>query len=116
LWRKSPDTEFLRISYRNGGTETLHWRDLVSGALIKSVVERAKDFAIKRSIAEPKVQHGVRIDDLREAVKAEYSENEIFPKSDAAEDWLKLLDVPEEDVVSVKPIRDDAGGPRERVI
>ena len=53
LWRKSPETEFLRI-LRNGGTETLHWRDLVSGALIKSVVERAKDFAIKRSIAEPK--------------------------------------------------------------
>ena len=116
LWRKSPETEFLRIFYRNGGTETLHWRDLVSGALIKSVVERAKDFAIKRSIAEPEIQHGVRIDDLRDAVKAEYSENEIFPKSDAAEDWLKLLDVPEEDVVSVKPIRDDGDGPRERVI
>ncbi|MEO7454063.1 MAG: AAA family ATPase, partial [Fimbriimonadales bacterium] len=116
MWLKSPETEFLRIFFRNGGTETLHWRDLVSGALIKSVVERAKDFAIKRSIAEPEVQHGVRIDDLREAVKAEYSENEIFPKSDAAEDWLKLLDVPEEDVVSVKPIGNDGGGPRERVI
>lgn len=116
MWRKSPETEFLRIFFRNAGTETLHWRDLVSGALIKSVVERAKDFAIKRSIAEPEGNHGVRIDDLRAAVNAEYSENEIFPKSDAAEDWLKLLDVPEEDVVSVKPIRDDAHGPRDRVI
>ncbi|MDQ2986724.1 MAG: AAA family ATPase [Armatimonadota bacterium] len=116
LWRSVPETEFLRIFYRNGGSETLHWRDLVSGALIKSVVERAKDFAIKRSIAEPKINHGVRIDDLRAAVKAEYSENEIFPKSDAAEDWLKLLDVPEENVGSVKPIRDEESGPRDRVI
>lgn len=116
LWRKSPDTEFLRIHFRNGGTDTLHWRDLVSGALIKSVVERAKDFAIKRSIAEPKANHGVRIDDLKDAVKAEYSENEIFPKSDAAEDWLKLLDVPEENVVSVKPIREGETGSRDRVI
>jgi proteasome-associated ATPase len=116
LWRNVPETEFLRIYFRNGGSETLHWRDLVSGALIKSVVERAKDFAIKRSIAEPKANHGVRIDDLKEAVKAEYSENEIFPKSDAAEDWLKLLDVPEENVVSVKPVRDDETSTRDRVI
>jgi proteasome-associated ATPase len=116
LWRKAPETEFLRIFYRNGGSETLHWRDLVSGALIKSVVERAKDFAIKRSIAEPETKHGVRIDDLRDAVKAEYAENEIFPKSDAAEDWLKLLDVPEENVVSVKPVHHEDSGPRDRVI
>ena len=116
IWRKSPESEFLKIFYRHGGSETLHWRDLVSGALVKSVVERAKDFAIKRSIAEPKANHGVRMDDLREAVKAEYSENEIFPKSDAAEDWLKLLDVPEDNVVSVKPIHHEGAGPRDRVI
>lgn len=115
IWRKAPETEFLKIFYRNGGTDTLHWRDLVSGALIKSVVERAKDFAIKRSIATPDVNHGVRIDDLKKAVKAEYSENEIFPKSDAAEDWLKLLDVPEENVVSVKPVASE-GDKRDRVI
>jgi len=116
MWRSVPETEFLRIFYRNGGSETLHWRDLASGALIKSVVERAKDFAIKRSIAEPSVTHGVRIDDLKRAVKAEYSENEIFPKSDAAEDWLKLLDVSEENVVSVMPIRDGEATTRDRVI
>ena len=115
MWRKAPETEFLRINFRNGGTETLHWRDLVSGALIKSVVERAKDFAIKRSIASPEANHGVRLDDLKSAVKAEYSENEIFPKSDAAEDWLKLLDVPEENVVSVKPVSSE-DEKRDRVI
>lgn len=116
LWRKAPDTEFLRIFHRNGSSETLHWRDLVSGALIKSVVERAKDYAIARSIESPGAEHGVRMDDLRAALKAEYQENEIFPKSDAAEDWLKLLDVPEEHVASVTPIRHDAPDPRDRVI
>jgi proteasome-associated ATPase len=116
VWRKSPETEFLRIFYRNGATETLHWRDLVSGALIKSVVERAKDYAIKRSIAEPQAEHGVRIDDLRSAVVAEFAENEIFPKSESAEDWLKLLDVPEENVVSVKPIHHESHGSHDRVI
>ncbi len=116
LWRKNRETEFLRLQLRNGGTETLYWKDLVSGALIKSVVDRAKDIAIKRAIAEISVSHGIRMDDLRDALKAEYGENEIFPKTDSQEDWLRLLDHDEESVVSVKPIRPEVDTHRERVI
>ncbi len=105
LWRKAPDTEFLQVFMRNGGIETLHWRDLVSGALIKSVVDRAKEYAIRRAINEPTVEHGLRPEDLRLAIEREYSENEIFPKSDVMEDWLKLIDYEPEYVASVKPIR-----------
>ncbi len=107
LWRKAPDTEFLQVFMRNGGVETLHWRDLVSGALIKSVVDRAKEYAIRRAINEPNVEHGLRPDDLRLAIEREYRENEIFPKSDVMEDWLKLIDYEPEYVASVKPIRPD---------
>ncbi|MGI8922872.1 MAG: AAA family ATPase [Fimbriimonadales bacterium] len=116
LWRKNRETEFLRLQLRNGGTETLYWKDLVSGALIKSVVDRAKDIAIKRAIAEASAGHGIRMDDLRDALKAEYGENEIFPKTDSQEDWLRLLDHDEESVVSVKPIRPESDTHRERVI
>ncbi len=35
----------------------------------------------------------------------EFKENEIFPKTDVQEDWLKLLDYEPENVASVKPIR-----------
>ncbi len=105
LWRKAPDTEFLQVYLRNGGVETLYWRDLVSGALIKSVVDRAKEYAIRRAINEPDVEHGIRPEDLRIAIEREYSENEIFPKSDVMEDWLKLIDYEPEYVASVKPIR-----------
>ncbi len=104
LWRASKETEFLVISKRDGTSETLYWRDMVSGALLKSVVDRAKDLAIKRAIAEPDGNHGLRIDDLNQAVEDEYRENEIFPKTDAAEDWLKLLDFEPEAVVDVRPV------------
>ena len=104
LWRENKDTEFLVISKRDGTSETLHWRDMVSGALLKSIVDRAKDLAIKRAIAEPDSKHGLRIDDLNQAVEDEYRENEIFPKTDAAEDWLKLLDFQPEAVVDVRPV------------
>lgn len=109
VWRESKETEFLKVMMRSGASQTLYWKDLVSGALLKSIVDRAKDFAIKRAIAEPQSDHGIREADLREACIAEYGENEIFPKSDSAEDWLKLLDIEPESVASVKPIRESRG-------
>lgn len=108
LWRKSAETEFVQVYLRNGGIETLHWKDLASGALIKSVVDRAKELAIHRAIDDPQGEHGLSADDLREAVRLEYRENEIFPKSDVMEDWLKLLDYEPEAVASVRPIRPSA--------
>jgi len=104
LWRKTRETEFLKVFLRAGSTETLHFKDLVSGALLKSIVDRAKDAAIKRAIAEPNHVSGVSLTDLLEATNQEYKENEIFPKSDTQEDWLQLLDYPAENVASVKPI------------
>lgn len=105
IWRQNKQTEFLRVNLRNASTETLYWKDLVSGALLKSIVDRAKDFAIKRAIASPDAETGVQLQDLEAAVEAEYKENEIFPKSDTQEDWLQLLDYNPENVASVKPIR-----------
>ena len=92
----------------NAGTWCLihkvYFKDMVSGALLKSVVDRAKDSAIKRAIADPKGYTGVSMEDLTSAATQEYKENEIFPKSDTMEDWLQLLDYAPENVASVKPI------------
>ena len=111
LWRKTAETEFLDVFNRNGGSERLYWKDLVSGALLSSLVERAKDFAIKRAIATKNFDtEGVTQEDLQKAVAMEFKENEIFPKSDAVEDWLMLLDQSPENVADVKPIRSDTRG------
>ncbi|MBB6049605.1 AAA family ATPase [Armatimonas rosea] len=110
LWRKDAETEFLDVFNRNGGTERLYWKDLVSGALLSSLVERAKDFAIKRAIASGNHTEGLTQEDLYKALALEFKENEIFPKSDAVEDWLMLLDQAPENVADVKPIRQDTRG------
>jgi proteasome-associated ATPase len=109
LWSESKDTEFLRIFKRNGQSETLYQHDLLSGAILKSIVDRAKDTAIRRAIEAAKDKQGVdtigiTLDDLLDAAKREFKENEIFPKSDAVEDWLQLLDVSPESVVNIRPI------------
>lgn len=118
LWSKSKEHEFLKVFLRNGSSETLYFKDLVSGALLKSIVDRAKDYAIKRAIAEvsnastpqrPSAHHGVSLDDLIRAANQEYKENEIFPKGDTQEDWLQLLDYAPENVASVKPIGRNRG-------
>jgi proteasome-associated ATPase len=105
IFRREPETRFLEVFFRNGGSETLHWRDLLSGALLMSVVERAKDYAIRRAIESGDEDTGLTMGDLDRAVKTEFKENEIFPKSDTQEDWLKLLDYEPENVVTVRPIR-----------
>jgi len=117
-FRRDEETEFLEVYLRNGGTETLYWRDLLSGALIKSVIERAKDFAIRRSIERVSHIEGLTIEDLYRAVRVEYKENEIFPKSDAQEDWLKLLDYDPDNVATVKSIKAKrlTGAPRRNII
>jgi proteasome-associated ATPase len=104
-WRREEETEFLEVHLKNAGTETLYWKDLLSGALIKSVIERSKDFAIKRSIEKRSDTEGITLDDLKRAVRVEFKENEIFPKGDSMEDWLKLLDYDPENVATVKPIK-----------
>lgn len=108
VFRKAPDTEFVEVYLRSGGVETLHFKDLLSGALIMSLIERAKDFAIKRSIDFKSGNEGLSRDDIARSVETEFKENEIFPKTDTLEDWLKLLDYEAENVVTIKPIRPGA--------
>jgi len=109
IWSTRKDNEFLKIFLRNGSSETLYFKDMVSGAILKSIVDRAKDSAIRRAIADPKHDAGVSLNDLVEAANQEYKENEIFPKSDTMEDWLQLLDYAPENVASVKPIGRNRG-------
>ena len=98
------DTRFLEVTLRSGRKEILSRGDVCSGAVLESVVRRAKELAIRRSIASG-TEEGIGIKDMLEAVETEYAENEIFPPTDNTEDWLKLLDYDPENVVRASPIR-----------
>src|SRR6201998_4661621 len=45
------ENKFLEVTFRSGRKEMLYRSDLISGAIVASIVERAKAVAIKRSIA-----------------------------------------------------------------
>jgi proteasome-associated ATPase len=109
---KTPSNQFLEIVYRSGRKDFLHRGDLASGAIIAAVVERAKSFAIKRSI-ETHQETQLTREDLLHALQREYEENDLFPPTDVTEDWLKLTDFDPENVIKlgpVRPIKKDALG------
>src|SRR5881392_3282520 len=110
------ENKFLEITLRSGRKEILYRSDLLSGAIIASIVERAKAMAIKRTIRnsttginDPGYNHvsGISESDLQQAFVAEFNENDIFPPTDITEDWFKLIDFDPENVVKISPVRRD---------
>jgi proteasome-associated ATPase len=101
---RKEENRFLDVILRSGKRDTLYRGDLVSGAIIASVVERAKELAIKRAITTM-WEEGISESDLLLSLNTEYAENDIFPPTDIVEDWLKLIDYDSENVVKVSPVR-----------
>ena len=103
-FERRDENRFIEVTLRSGRKEVLYRGDLVSGAIIASIVERAKGVAIKRAIATGGAE-GISESDLRCSLNAEYLENDIFPPTDITEDWLKLIDYDSENVVRIAPVR-----------
>ncbi len=107
VFRRSDENRLLSIRLRSGQHKVLYRGDLVSGAILASVVQRAKERAIERAVhdADGAAAHGLTAEDLLESVTAEYREGEVLPPDDAAEEWLKLLDHHPEQVVGISSFR-----------
>lgn len=103
-YAKTEENRFLEVSYRSGRREHLSRGDLASGAIIAAIVERAKEYAIRRSI-ETKQESPISRRDLFDALAKEYQENDLFPPTDITEDWLKLTDFDPDNVVRLTPYR-----------
>jgi proteasome-associated ATPase len=103
-FNRRDDNKFLEVTLRSGKKDTLYRGDLVSGAIIASIVERAKEFTIKRAIGSSQ-EEGISEADMLLALATEYANNDIFPPTDIVEDWLKLIDYESENVVRVLPVR-----------
>ena len=106
IFSRIDENRLLSIRLRSGQNKVLYRSDLISGAIVASIVQRAKEQAIDRMIAFGGTdQGGMTLDDLVNAVHAEFREGEMLPPDDAAEEWLKLLDHHPEQVVGVSSFR-----------
>jgi proteasome-associated ATPase len=104
IFKRSDENRLLSVRLRNGQHKVLYRGDLVSGAILASIVQRAKEKAIDRTIQSGQ-SAGLLAQDLFDAVTEEFREGEVLPPDDAAEEWLKLLDHHPEQVVGVSSFR-----------
>jgi proteasome-associated ATPase len=106
IFLRTDENRLLSIRLRSGQNKVLYRSDLISGAILASIVQRAKEQAIDRMIAGGRAeQGGMTLDDLMNSVHAEFREGEMLPPDDASEEWLKLLDHHPEQVVGISSFR-----------
>src|ERR1051325_233646 len=102
MYALSEENRFLEVTYANGDKEVLYFKDFSSGAMIESVVRRAKKLALKRYIGHG--EKGITTDDLLTAVREEFKENEDLPNTTNPDDWAKIAGKKGERIVYVKPL------------
>ena len=108
IYRCNEDNRFLEVTYANGDKEALHFKDFISGAMVESVVRRAKTLALKRYIAG--AEKGLATEDLLAAVREEFKENEELPNTTNPDDWAKISGKKGERIVYIRTLvqKDDA--------
>ncbi|PYM26586.1 MAG: proteasome ATPase, partial [Candidatus Rokuibacteriota bacterium] len=106
MYGLTDENRFLEVTYANGEKEVLYFKDFACGAMIESVVRRAKKLALKRLIAGgPK---GINADDVVAAVREEFKENEDLPNTSNPDDWAKIAGRKGERIVYVKVLTSEA--------
>ncbi len=88
MYSTDKSNEYLEVTYANGDTEMLYFKDFNSGAVIQNVVDRAKKYAIKDLLLEG--SRGLRIEHLMRAVVDEFREHEDMPNTTNPDDWARI--------------------------
>jgi len=109
MYSLNEENRFLEVTYANADKEVLYFKDFSSGAMIESVVRRAKKLALKRYIQTG--EKGIKVDDLLNAVREEFKENEDLPNTTNPDDWAKIAGKKGERIVYVKPL---TGEPKQK--
>jgi proteasome-associated ATPase len=110
MYEESEENRFLEVTYANGDKEVLYFKDFNSGAMIENVVARAKKQAIKRFLATG--EKGIREEDLLEAIRAEFKENEDLPNTTNPDDWARISGKKGERIVYVRTLLGQEKGGR----
>jgi proteasome-associated ATPase len=111
MYATTEENRFLEVTYANGEREICYFKDFASGAMIEGVVSRAKKYAIKRAIDEG--ERGIRLEDLRRAIRQEYQENEDLPNNTNPDDWAKIAGRKGERIVNIRTITTDGKDQKE---
>jgi proteasome-associated ATPase len=102
MYATTEENRFLEVTYASGDKEVMYFKDFSSGAMIESIVGRAKKQAIKRLIDHG--ERGIKADDVLEAIRAEYKENEDLPNTTNPDDWARISGKKGERIVYIRTL------------
>ncbi len=102
MYSTSDDNKFLEVTYAKGEREIFYFKDFSSGAMIENIVARAKKMAVKRLIDHN--ERGIRLEDLQQAVRDEFKENEDLPNTTNPDDWARISGRKGERIINVRTL------------
>jgi len=105
MYATSEENRFLEVTYASGDKEILYFKDFNSGAMIENIVRRAKKDAIKRFLSTG--QKGIKTEDLFNAIREEFKENEDLPNTTNPDDWARISGKKGERIVYVRTLLGD---------
>jgi proteasome-associated ATPase len=90
------------VTYAKGDKEIFYFKDFASGAMIENIVARAKKSALKRFLSSQ--EKGIRLQDLVDAVQAEFKENEDLPNTTNPDDWSRISGTKGERIINIRTL------------
>ncbi|HEY7756168.1 MAG TPA: proteasome ATPase [Actinomycetota bacterium] len=114
MYAATEENRFLEVTYSSGDKEILYFKDFNSGAMIENIVRRAKKEAIKRFLSTG--EKGIKSDDLSNAIRLEFKENEDLPNTTNPDDWARISGKKGERIVYVRTLLGDGVGSEGRQV
>ncbi|WP_083090429.1 proteasome ATPase [Actinomyces vulturis] len=88
LYSRAPEMAVMEVTYTDGSTGVLYVADLMSGAIIANIVDRAKKSAVKDFVATGR--KGLRLHHMDNAVWSEIEESEATRTTVHPDDWARV--------------------------
>ena len=102
MYAENEENKFLEVTYAKGEREIFYFKDFSSGAMIENIVSRAKQMAVKRLIDHN--ERGIQLEDLQQAVRDEFKENEDLPNTTNPDDWARISGRKGERIINVRTL------------
>lgn len=101
IYARTEAMAYVDVEYADGSTQVLYFREFVSGAMLRNIVDRAKKGAVKSVLKEGR--SGIRREHLAEAILTEFRENEDLPSNANPDEWARVAGRRGQRIVRMQP-------------
>lgn len=104
LFRRDQQTKIIELERQSGKRESWYIADLVSGAMLASIVERGKNLALLESLEGGK---GLEYRHLQAALQAEIAQGSQMPGTGDPEEWARVVGRPgyDDPIINLIPVQ-----------